>query len=209
MYTRAELKQMAKDQIKGRIGILFVCSLVICGIGFVAGLIPFAGSIAVTLFGPSLSMGLIMIYLGIANGKNPEVGDVFQCVKDWWRIFKAFFLVGLFTMLWSLLFIIPGYIKAFSYSMTFYILAENPDMTATEAINESKRMMDGHKWELFVLMLSFIPWFLLMFITLGLAGIYVAPYMSMTVINYYHMVSGQTVQPSNNGYDAQPTQGTM
>ena len=82
-------------------------------------------------------------------------------------------------------------------------------MTATEAINESKRMMDGHKWELFVLMLSFIPWFLLMFITLGLAGIYVAPYMSMTVINYYHMVSGQTVQPSNNGYDAQPTQGTM
>jgi uncharacterized membrane protein len=71
------------------------------------------------------------------------------------------FLRGLYTFLWTLLFIIPGVIKAYSYSMTPYILAEHPEMTASEAITESRRIMDGNKWRLFCLSLSFIGWSLL------------------------------------------------
>ena len=71
------------------------------------------------------------------------------------------FLMGLYTVLWTLLLIIPGLIKTFSYAMTPYILAENPGMTATEAITESRRIMDGNKWRLFCLGFSFIGWGLL------------------------------------------------
>ena len=71
------------------------------------------------------------------------------------------FLMGLFTLLWTLLFIIPGLIKTYSYAMTPYILAEHPEMTATEAITESRRIMDGNKWRLFCLSFSFIGWALL------------------------------------------------
>ena len=71
------------------------------------------------------------------------------------------FLMGLYTLLWTLLFIIPGLIKTYSYAMTPYILAENPGMTATDAITESRRIMDGNKWRLFCLGFSFIGWGLL------------------------------------------------
>ena len=71
------------------------------------------------------------------------------------------FLTGLYIALWSLLFIIPGIIKSFSYAMAPYILAEHPEMTASEAITESRHMMDGNKWRLFCLDFSFIGWSLL------------------------------------------------
>ena len=96
------------------------------------------------------------------------------------------FLVGLFTFLWSLLFIIPGIIKAYSYSMSLYILAENKGKPALECINESMAMTEGHKMDLFVLGLSFIGWGLLCAITFGIAGIWVAPYMEATFANAYN-----------------------
>lgn len=79
-------------------------------------------------------------------------------------------------------------IKAYSYSMVFYILAENPQMTASEAITESREIMDGHKFELFVLELSFILWMLLSMVTFGIAMIYVVPYMSLTMTNFYNNI---------------------
>ena len=97
-------------------------------------------------------------------------------------------LVAVFTLLWSLLLYIPGIIKAISYSMSFYILAENPEMSAREALNESKKIMHGHKMDYFVLALSFIPWILLVMITFGIAAIWVAPYMQLTITNFYHSI---------------------
>ena len=104
-------------------------------------------------------------------------------------------------MLWSLLFVIPGIIKGYSYSMAFYILAENPDMTAKEAITESREIMNGHKWELFVLGLSFILWAFAIVFTLGIAAIYVEPYMQLTIANFYHNIKRQPVAEAVS-YDA-------
>ena len=187
--NRAEFKTMAKQQIKGKIGILFVITLIIGVLSSLAGLvlslIPGGGLVASIIVTPAFSLSLIRVYLDVVAGGTPKAGDAFTGFDDFWAAFKVTFLVGLYTFLWSLLFFIPGIIKAFSYSMSMYILAENKGKSARECIAESKAMTAGHKMELFVLALSFIGWGLLCTITLGIALIWVAPYMLATMANVY------------------------
>jgi uncharacterized membrane protein len=91
----------------------------------------------------------------------------------------------LLIFLWSLLFIIPGIVKAIAYSQAEYIKAENPDIDIMDTLKESERLMKGHKMEYFVLCLSFIGWWFLVVITFFLAGIYVMPYYSTTKALFY------------------------
>ena len=200
MKTRTELKQMAKEQIRGKIGILFLVTVIIAVIAFLAGLIlgliPVVGPMAVTfILTPAFSLSVVRIYLNLAKGQDPEVKDVFSGFDDFWTAFKTTFLVGLFTFLWSLLFYIPGIIKAISYSQAMYIVAENPGISALEAINRSKAMMHGHKMDYFVLGFSFIGWALLGAITFGIAYIYVIPYMSATMVNFHNDLLPEVAEP--------------
>ena len=188
--TRAELKAMAKEQIKGNIGKLFVCFLIIFGIGFVCGLIPFIGSIASFIITPVFGLSLCMIYLKLTKKEEVGVGDIFSGFNYTGKALWLYILVAFFTFLWSLLFVIPGIIKKYAYSMSTYILADNPDLTARVALAKSKEMMNGHKWDLFVLQISFFWWYLLGCVTFGLAYIYVVPYMSATVANFYNSIKG-------------------
>ena len=181
MTSRAELKLRAKEQIKGKIGILFLCMLLVAVITGVSGF-TFVGPI---ILGPLFMMGMTRIYLKITDGGTPEIKDIFGGVDVIWKSVLLQILVGIFTMLWMFLLIVPGIIKALSYSMSFYILAENPGMTAREALNESKRITKGHIGQLFVLSLSFILWFMLCGITFGIATIYVIPYVNASVANFY------------------------
>ena len=193
--NRAELKANAKVQIKGKIGILFLITVIIAVVssvaGFVLGLIPVVGSIAAAVIvTPAFSLSLIRVYMNVVNGGEPAAGDSFSGFDDFWSAFKVTFLTGLYTFLWSLLFVIPGIIKGFSYSMSMYILAENKGKSARECIEESKKMTDGHKMELFVLGLSFIGWALLGCITFGIAYIWIIPYMNATSTNAYYYLQG-------------------
>lgn len=188
--NRAELKAAAKSQIKGKIGILFLITLIIALISGIAGailsLIPCGSLVASIIITPAFSLSLIRVYLNVVKGNTPAAGDAFSGFDDFWSAFKVTFLVGLFTFLWSLLFVIPGIVKGYSYSMSTYVLAENKGKPALECINESKAMTEGHKMDLFVLDLSFIGWYLLCGITLGIAGIWVIPYISATYANVYN-----------------------
>ena len=189
--NRAELKAAAKEQIKGNIGMLFLCGLIIFGIALACAFIPMVGGVASFLVTPPLSLGVCMIYLGLTEGKKAEVGTLFQGFQSFGKSIWLSILVAVFTFLWTLLLYIPGIIKGLSYSMAFYVLADNPEMTAREALRESKEIMHGHKWELFVLQLSFILWMILGVFTLGFAYIYVVPYMSTTVANFYQKIKRQ------------------
>ncbi len=94
---------------------------------------------------------------------------------------KTLFLRSLFIFLWSLLLIVPGIYKAYQYRMIPYLLAEDPTMTKDQAFAETKRMMDGQKWNAFVLDLSFLGWNILSALTLGILGVfYVTPYQAQT-----------------------------
>ena len=104
-----------------------------------------------------------------------EIGHTFS--NGYINVVKTMFFRGLFTFLWTLLFVIPGIVKAYEYRMIPYILAENPNMDSDEAFRLSKEMMDGEKWNAFVYDLSFIGWYILSAFTMGiLAVFYVSPY---------------------------------
>ncbi len=188
--NRAELKAKAKQQIKGKIGILFVITLIIGVISGLASLvlsfIPIGGLASAIIITPAFALSIVRIYLNITAGAKPDVKDAFCGFDDFWSAFKVNFLVALFTFLWSLLFIIPGIVKSFSYSMAMYILAENKEKPALECIDESRAMTNGHKMDLFVLGLSFIGWAILGSITFGIAYIWVVPYIQATYTNAYH-----------------------
>lgn len=197
--NRAELKMAAKQQIKGKIGILFVITLVIAVISgiasFVLGLIPVVGSLAASIIvTPAFALSVVRIYLNVVKGNAPELNDAFTGFDDFWAAFKVTFLVGLFTFLWSLLFVIPGIIKSISYSMSMYVLAENKGKPALECIAESKKMTEGHKMELFVLALSFIGWAFVGAITFGIAYIWITPYMQATMTNAYNYLKPAPVE---------------
>ncbi len=203
--NRAELKAKAKAQIKGKIGILFLITLIVAVITSVLSAIPVVGYVAIILVTPALSLSVYNVYLMIVKGIKPEVKDAFCGFNDFWSAFKVTFLVGLYTFLWSLLFFIPGIVKAYSYSMSLFVLAENPAKSARECIKESMAMTNGHKWELFVLDLSFIGWIFLMPFTLGILGIWLVPYMSATFANAYESLKPVTVIPATEeAVDGQP-----
>ena len=94
-------------------------------------------------------------------------------------------LVGIFTFLWSLLFIIPGIIKYYAYSMTPFIIADDPDIDFMTAIKKSQEMMRGHKFRLFKLELSFIGWFFLGALAFGIGLFFVYPYYQLAHANFY------------------------
>lgn len=188
MISRVELKEQAKKQLKGKVWILFLCMLIVSAISGVVGIIPYVGIIGTFLLMPPLYLGLMKVYLNVTYGDEPKVETVFEGFQNFSKSVLLYLQITIFTFLWSLLFVVPGIIKALSYSMSTYILAEHPDMTASEALAESKKIMDGHKMDLFVLQLSFILWALLCGITCGIASIYVTPYMSLTMTNFYHKI---------------------
>lgn len=103
--------------------------------------------------------------------------------------------------MWSLLLVIPGIIATYRYSLAFYVLCDNPGMSVTECVNESKRLMDGHKGRLFCLHLSFIGWRLLSALTLGIGDLWLNPYVSAATSAFYLERIG--VDGADNGYTVQ------
>lgn len=184
MYSRTEIKERAREQIRGNIGILFLVQLIF---SLLMGAVSWTLIGGILIIGPML-MGLTIVYLDVTGDRKPEISRQFEGFNQFGDAFVLNLLIGIFTFLWSLLFVIPGIVKAISYSMSFYILAENPGMSASEALRQSKQMMDGHKMDYFVLQLSFIGWALLGTITFGLAYIYVIPYMSAAEANFYRAI---------------------
>ena len=123
----------------------------------------------------------------LAFGDDNLLGNTFN-FSNYWRKVGGMILVGIFTFLWTLLLVIPGIIKAFSYSMTKYILDDNPELSSSEAIHRSRMMMKGHKFDLFWLYLSFIGWAFLCLLTCGIGFLWLGPYMQTAEAAFYEEV---------------------
>ena len=127
-------------------------------------------AIVSVIIGGAMCMGYAKFNLNLIDRKPAAFSDLFTHMDRKWRGFCMNFLRGLYVFLWSLLLVIPGIIKCFAYTLTPFILAENPNMRANEAITTSKELMKGNKWRLFCLYLSFIGWGLLVSLP-GMAAI--------------------------------------
>lgn len=123
--------------------------------------------------------------------KEVDTNDLFNGFNDYKRMIGTYLLMYLYIYFWTLLLIIPGIIKAYSYSMVPYILHDEPSLSYNEAIERSMAMMKGHKSELFWLHLTFIGWSFLCVLTLGLAFIWVSPYLSLSVARFYDDVKAE------------------
>jgi uncharacterized membrane protein len=121
----------------------------------------------------------------MAKGEKATIGAVFNRLDLFGRALWLSIITAFFTWLWTLLLIVPGIIKFYSYSMAPYILADNPTLTARQALNESKRITNGYKGKLFGLYLSFIGWGLLSILTLCIGYLWLLPYMSLSLANFY------------------------
>lgn len=150
------------------------------------------------VFGSIVSIGCLYVFLDLYRDKKiPQVADLFTPFQQYGRIFACYIQVLIFTILWMLLFIIPGIIKGLSYSMSYFVLKDRPELSPAEAIKESQRLMKGHKADLFILQLSFIGWVILAAITvIGL--FWLLPYMNTAVAAFYEQLKNSDTESLNN-----------
>ena len=155
---------------------------------------PMVGSIISILISGPLSFGLVRVYLRFVRGED-EKADIARLVDGFSSKFMESFvlslLVFLYTFLWSLLFVIPGIIKSYSYSASMYLLHEK-NLEGNDAIDESRKLMDGNKWRLFCLDLSFIGWYIVGLLCLGVGVFWVQAYHNTARTKFFdELLSGQ------------------
>ena len=141
------------------------------------------------ILGGAFTVGYARFNLNLIDGQDCAVNDLFSYLKFWGNAFAARFWANMYVILWSLLLIIPGIMAAYSYAMTEYILAENPMLSAGEAIRKSKEMMRGHRGSLFYMDISFIGWGILSILTLGIGSLWVTPYKKAARAAFYRDIS--------------------
>jgi len=170
---------------------LSMVALAIASVGyaindFLGSLLDMAASIFVWIVTPVITAGTYLMLKSYFKGTNKSFEESIEPIKPKWsNFFTTYVMVSLFTALWSFLFVIPGIVKSYAYSQALYIQAENPDMNWKECIQKSQDMMYGHKMELFKVHLSMIGWILLVSFTLGIAAIWVVPYLTTISTKYY------------------------
>lgn len=169
--------------------VFYVISFAVSGTSSLSAAPAFViGSSLLSLLILPLSWGFIVLFLDKLRGGAVDAGNLFDGYKDFWRVFGTLLLRGVYTFLWTLLLIVPGIVKSLSYAMTPFILKDNPKASYDTAIIYSMRLMQGHKMDLFVLYLSFIGWFILSCLTLGIGFVFLVPYCQMSLARFYEEV---------------------
>ena len=192
--SNKDLMTQARESLSGRwglaVGTFFVYMLII---GFLVspnysveiGNFRFAVNIAILLLEGAFVLGAATFSLAIARNEYAEFGMLFSGFKCYGKTLALYLLIMVFTLLWMLLLIVPGIIAAISYSMAFFILRDNPDMKAMEAIDASKKMMYGYKWKYFCLGLRFLGWFILGILSCGIGFLWILPYLYISTAKFY------------------------
>jgi uncharacterized membrane protein len=189
MKTSVELRAAARAQLKGTwlaaVGLVLVYSLIVSVASALAG-------VGLLIIGGPLTLGLYGYFSKRVRGEPVTFGNLFDGFDDsFGRAFLLYLFQGIFIFLWTLLFCIPGLIKTLSYSMSLFILRDNPGMKPLDAITASRKMMNGHKWQLFCLELSFIGWALLCVLSFGIGYLWLCPYVLQSIANFYEELKQQ------------------
>ena len=177
------------DSLSDMLNLISVGGISAFGLGSALSLVQF-------ILGGVIQLGYTEYLLKQHNKAKFEIQDLFSQFERFGQGFAQKFLRGLYVFLWSLLFVIPGIVKSYAYAMTPYIMAENPEMTASEAIEASKQLMDGHKGELFTLDLTFIGWDILAALTLNIGNLVLNPYKNAARAVFYKDITApkQTIE---------------
>ena len=188
--TGAELKAQARAQLGGGIfknewlTALAVCFIAMAICSAAGGLLPGVG--ALILSGP-MTYGVAYVFLKQSQDGQPmNVADVFRGFpEDFGGTLLLGLLSSLFTFLWGLLLVVPGIVKAYSYSQAFFVKVDRPEYDWRACMDESIQLMDGHKMDLFILDLSFLGWYIVGALCIGVGTLWVYPYHMAARTKFY------------------------
>lgn len=192
--SNSEIRAKARADLGGNIFdgkwmMALLAALVVSLIIGVCSAIPVVGSVGAFIIGGPLSLGLVGYFLHLAREEEATIEGVFDSFGEHFvQSLLLYLMTAIFTFLWSLLFVIPGIVKAYAYSMAYYIKRDNPTYDWKQCLDESQKMMDGKKWKLFCLQLSFIGWSIVCAFTFGIGYLWLAPYMSAATANFYESI---------------------
>ena len=199
MDTCTGYKDRAIASLEGKWGdaaiVTLIYMLITGGVGLIMNFTVFRNaSLLWTLATIQMTWGFIIIFLNVVRGQEKIVLDqLFDGYRgNWSRILITMLLKKVYTVLWSLLLIVPGIIKGYSYAMTEYILKDDPEITENAAIEKSMQMMEGYKMKLFLLDLSFIGWILLCILSCGIGYLFLLPYMYTARAHFYEDLKQET-----------------
>jgi len=194
------LMKMARESLSGKwglaIGTYVVFFLVVGAIQVLARYFPVSTVLAFIIGGP-MALGLAIFSLSLARNQEARLEQIFLGFNKFGLSLGAYLLMLLFVLLWMLLLIIPGIIAGLSYSLTFYIIADDDSVGAMAAIDKSKQMMYGFKWKLFRMELRFLGWALLCILTLGIGFLWLIPWIQVSMAKFYDDVKGNQVAAEN------------
>ena len=195
MTNNSELRRMAREQLGGNIFstnwlLMLVVAFIATAISSLSGEITLGiGSLVVI---GATTYGTARATTNLARGQKANILDVFKgFTEGFGKTLLLGLMTSLFIFLWSLLFIIPGIVKSYSYAMAPYIMQDDPSKDWKQCLDESKAMMNGHKGQLFALHLSFIGWLILGLLCFGIGDLFVAPYINQATANFYLAVKEQ------------------
>lgn len=171
-----------------------VATLILYVVTGAFNVVPVVGPVLYMLVSLPLGYGVKVLFQHVYREGEVDLGMLFDGFRDFGRVFLTRLLVGIYIMLWTLLLIVPGIIKSYSYSMTDYVLRDNPDLAYDAAVRESMRLMDGNKMSLFILDLSFIGWAILCVLTLGIGFLWLVPYMQTAHASFYETIKEESEQ---------------
>ena len=192
------LMAQARESLKGKWGLGVGTTVVFMLVMIAVQFIPVAGGIISLLITGPMSIGLAIFALSLSRKQDAKLSQIFSGFRKLGVGLGAYLLQLIFIILWSLLLIIPGIIAAISYSMTYYIIADNDLIGPLESITKSKEMMRGNKWKFFCLGFRFFGWALLCILTLGIGCLWLFPYMIVSLAQFYDDLkesNGITVEP--------------
>lgn len=200
--NRRELKKESRNSLKGNyliaitITLLYIICIIIGAILYIN--VPILGLILSVIIISTLSFGFLNTFLKIARGEEISISNLWEKSNMGIKYFALQFIITLFTRLWTLLLIIPGIIAHYSYQFSYDIMLDDPDIGIMDAISLSKELTYGHKMELFILTLSFIPWYIVGAFTFGLLYLYVIPYHLTTICNFYNKITNEYLEETIN-----------
>jgi len=190
------LMRASREALRGKWGIAILTFFIYTLLTTTSGTLRAHGSFLTLsstltlIIGGPLALGAAIFSLTIARGKEGNLGQLFDGFNHFATALVTYLLMLLYVFLWLLLLIVPGIIAALGYSMTFYILADDPQIKPQDALKKSKSMMDGHKEKLFYLCLRFLLLAILCILTLGIGFLWLVPYVHVTMAKFYDDVKG-------------------
>ncbi|MFW5872514.1 MAG: DUF975 family protein [bacterium] len=184
MVKNTKLMEMASDSLDGKWGLAIGTMVVYMVISISIQTIPM-GSVAWLIVGGPFSLGVAIFSLSISRNQEGKLEQIFYGFNNFTTTLGAYLLMILYIFLWALLLVIPGIMAALSYSMIFYIIADEPGIGAKAALDKSKNMMYGYKWKLFGLWLMFLGLALICVLTLGIGFLWFIPFVNVTMAKFY------------------------